>query len=242
MASFIWPPQGSGSGGVSSLNALTGALTLVAGTGITITPVGSNITIATTGGTGTVTSVDMTVPAFLSVSGNPITTAGTLAVTLSGTALPIANGGTGSTSQNFVDLTTAQSIAGSKSFSAGTNVATAMTSTLTVGNAASTATHVINGGLRVTTRTITSSFTIDTTTTDFEIFCNNSAAINITLPTPTNGRLITIKDFIGTAQTNPITIVRHASELIEGLAASYVFQTNWGSITLTSNGTNWLFV
>ncbi len=35
-------------------------------------------------GSGTVTSVDMTVPGFLSVSGNPITTAGTLAVTLNG--------------------------------------------------------------------------------------------------------------------------------------------------------------
>ena len=49
------------------------------------------------GGSGTVTSVDMTVPAFLSVTGNPITTSGTLAVTLSGTALPTANGGTGLT-------------------------------------------------------------------------------------------------------------------------------------------------
>lgn len=49
-------------------------------------------------GSGTVTSVAMTVPSFLSVSGSPITTAGTLAVTLSGTALPVANGGTGLTS------------------------------------------------------------------------------------------------------------------------------------------------
>jgi hypothetical protein len=47
---------------------------------------------------GTVTSVAMSVPSFLSVSGSPITTSGTLAVTLSGTALPIANGGTGATS------------------------------------------------------------------------------------------------------------------------------------------------
>ena len=45
-----------------------------------------------------VTSVDMSVPTFLSVSGGPITSSGTLAVTLSGTALPIANGGTGQTS------------------------------------------------------------------------------------------------------------------------------------------------
>ncbi len=49
-------------------------------------------------GSGTVTSVAMTVPSFLSVSGSPVTSSGTLAVTLSGTALPIANGGTGQTS------------------------------------------------------------------------------------------------------------------------------------------------
>jgi len=52
---------------------------------------------ATLSGSGTVTSVAMSVPAFLSVSGSPITGSGTLAVTLSGTALPIANGGTGAT-------------------------------------------------------------------------------------------------------------------------------------------------
>jgi hypothetical protein len=52
------------------------------------------------GGGGTVTSVGMTVPSFLSVSGSPVTGAGTLAVTLSGTALPILNGGTGATSAN----------------------------------------------------------------------------------------------------------------------------------------------
>jgi hypothetical protein len=48
-------------------------------------------------GSGTVTSVAMSVPAFLSVSGSPVTGSGTLAVTLSGTALPVANGGTGAT-------------------------------------------------------------------------------------------------------------------------------------------------
>lgn len=46
------------------------------------------------GGTGTVTSVAATVPGFLSVTGSPITTSGTLAISYSGTALPIANGGT----------------------------------------------------------------------------------------------------------------------------------------------------
>jgi hypothetical protein len=52
------------------------------------------------GGTGTVTSVAATVPAFLSVSGSPITTSGTLAISYSGTALPVANGGTGVTASS----------------------------------------------------------------------------------------------------------------------------------------------
>jgi hypothetical protein len=58
------------------------------------------------GATGTVSSVAASVPAFLSIAGSPITTSGTLAITYSGTALPIANGGTGTTSTTFANLTT----------------------------------------------------------------------------------------------------------------------------------------
>jgi hypothetical protein len=71
---------------------------LTAGTNVSISNTAGGITIsATPSFGGTVTSVDMTVPSFLSVSGGPITTSGTFAVTLSGTALPVANGGTGAT-------------------------------------------------------------------------------------------------------------------------------------------------
>lgn len=48
-------------------------------------------------GSGSVTSVAATVPSFLSVTGSPITTSGTLAIGYSGTALPVVNGGTGAT-------------------------------------------------------------------------------------------------------------------------------------------------
>jgi hypothetical protein len=48
-------------------------------------------------GTGTVTSVAMSVPSVLTVAGSPITTSGTLAVTYSGTPLPVVNGGFGNT-------------------------------------------------------------------------------------------------------------------------------------------------
>jgi hypothetical protein len=53
---------------------------------------------STAGAAGSVTSVAASVPAFLSIAGSPITTSGTLAITYSGTALPVANGGTGLTS------------------------------------------------------------------------------------------------------------------------------------------------
>lgn len=81
-STFIYLPP---SGGVSSLNGLTGNLTLVAGAGISVTPAGSNITIAATGGTGTVTSVAALVTnplSGLSLTGSPITTSGTLSLTL----------------------------------------------------------------------------------------------------------------------------------------------------------------
>ena len=47
---------------------------------------------------GSVTSVAASVPSFLSISGSPITTSGTLAISLSGTALPVTSGGLGTTS------------------------------------------------------------------------------------------------------------------------------------------------
>ena len=53
--------------------------------------------LANSASSGTVTSVAATVPSIFSISGSPITSSGTLAMTYSGTALPIANGGTNST-------------------------------------------------------------------------------------------------------------------------------------------------
>ena len=52
------------------------------------------------GGNGTVTSVGLSAPAVFTVSGSPVTTSGTLALTYSGTALPVANGGTGVTASS----------------------------------------------------------------------------------------------------------------------------------------------
>ena len=118
-----WPNQtinstASGSGTVTSVatgTGLTGGPVTTTGTislaNTSVTPgtyTAANITVdaqgritsaanGTGGGGGTVTSVAATVPSFLSVSGSPITTSGTLAFGYSGTALPVANGGTGVT-------------------------------------------------------------------------------------------------------------------------------------------------
>jgi hypothetical protein len=90
-----------------------------------------------------------------------------------------------------------------------------------------------------TTRTETTDYTVDATAPDYIILCNFSAGHTITLPTPTAGRAIIIKDISGTATTNNITIARHSTETIDGTAASLVYTVNYGSIQLVSDGTNW---
>lgn len=59
-----------GGGGVSSINSLTGAITLAAGSGITITPAGNTLTIAATNA-GVVTSVTASSPLFSSGGATP---------------------------------------------------------------------------------------------------------------------------------------------------------------------------
>jgi len=64
-----------------------------------LTTDGTNTSWATvsSGGSGTVTSVALSAPSIFTVTGSPITTSGTLALSYSGTALPVANGGSGAT-------------------------------------------------------------------------------------------------------------------------------------------------
>jgi len=84
----------------TTISALPSATTPLSGTEvvpIVQSGVTKKVAISAVGASGTVTSVAMSVPAFLSIGGSPITSSGTLAVTLSGTALPVANGGTGAT-------------------------------------------------------------------------------------------------------------------------------------------------
>ena len=99
---------------------------LTAGTGVSFsagtTYNGSAaITISATGSGGSVTSVAATVPSFLSITGSPITTSGTLAISYSGTALPEVNGGTAQTTYATGDLLYASAANTLSKLSAGTN-------------------------------------------------------------------------------------------------------------------------
>jgi len=83
----------------------TGAASTVAGptgpTGaVSTTPGPTGPTGASGTGSGTVTSVALSAPSIFTVSGSPITASGTLALTYSGTALPVLNGGTGVTASS----------------------------------------------------------------------------------------------------------------------------------------------
>ena len=90
---------------VTSSGTLTGTLTTQAvnaifagpSSGAAAAPTFRSLTTADIPALSYVTSVAATVPAFLSIAGSPITSSGTLAISYSGTALPIANGGTGET-------------------------------------------------------------------------------------------------------------------------------------------------
>jgi hypothetical protein len=80
------------------------------GATVTATNSGDDVTVNLSAGTGTVTSVAATVPAFLSVTGSPVTTSGTLAVSLASTPtngqLLIGNG----TGFSYANLTAGSNV------------------------------------------------------------------------------------------------------------------------------------
>ena len=79
---------------------------------------------------GTVTSVAASVPSIFSISGSPITSSGTLAMTYSGTALPAANGGTGVANNAASTLTISGAFATTLTVSGATGVTLPTTGTL----------------------------------------------------------------------------------------------------------------
>lgn len=96
------------------------------------------------------------------------------------------------------------------------------------------------GSAQYTTNSKTSSYVIDSgAVKDYGVLANSTGgAFAVTLPLPTSGRYLVIKDSGGMALANNITINPHAAETIDG-AASLILNLNYQSATLVSDGTNW---
>ena len=90
MAIFAKYPVTGGSGGVTTLNGLSGALTLAAGSNITLTPSGNTITIASSGGGGGITALtgDVTATGPGSVPASLTAVTNSTLTTLSALSLP----------------------------------------------------------------------------------------------------------------------------------------------------------
>ena len=107
----------------------------------------------------------------------------------------------------------------------------------------SDATTIFYGG-KVNNITLTSSasYTVDSgAVSDYIILVDASSnAVSINLPAHVDGRTLIIKDALGWAVANNITLVRNgASGNIENVAADYVIQSAYQAITIVSYNSNW---
>jgi hypothetical protein len=220
-------------------NTLTTGLTkatLTAGSGITITNGNGSITIASTGGSGTVTSVAQTFTGgLISVSGSPITSSGTLALTVAGTSGGIPYFSSASTWASSAALTANALVIGGgagvapSTTTTGTGVLTALGV-----NTGTAGAFVVNGGAlgtpssgTVTNLTGTASIningTVGATTANTGAFTTISASGVITSTVATGTAPFTVASTTQVANLN---------------AATAGTATNATNVAITSNSAN----
>jgi hypothetical protein len=160
----------AGSGTVTSLNTLTGAITLAAGTNITLTPVGNTITIASAGaGTGTVTSVSVVTANGISGSVATDTTTPAITLTLGAITPTTVNGNTLTTGTGTITITGTKTLTVSDTATvSGTNtgdqnifasIPVSGQTTVTPASTSQALTLVGSGGLTITTDNTTKTIT-----------------------------------------------------------------------------------
>ena len=180
-------------------------------------------------GTGSVSSVAMSVPTFLSVSGSPVTSSGTLAVSLSGVPLPVLNGGTGGANE-----TDARNNLGAACKSC--------TETLT-GNKTFSGRIIMQTLERTYTSTTSSSYTISVNTTWLDI--NTSVLTTLTLPNPVTypGKELHIRQTgAGSLQSASSNIIPFTVPPTGSTVTAILQPSNNRSVTLVSDGTNWIIM
>ena len=76
--------------------------------------------------------------------------------------------------------------------------------------------------------------------TDYFLCVLTNGLVTITLPTGILGTVYIIKDCFGDAANNPITVQGTGGQLVDGSTAT--INTNFGSITVIFDGTEWSIV
>jgi hypothetical protein len=178
---------------------------------------------ASASGSGTVTSVGLSAPSLFTVTGSPVTGSGTLALSYSGTALPVANGGTG---------LTAGTSGGVPYYSAtGTLASSAAlaSNALVIGGGAGAAPATTTTGTGVLTFLGTpssanlASAVTDETGSGLLVFNNTPALTNPTITNYTETR------FAATVVTSPLAL-----SLTDGTFQSITTKVGSNSLTLPS--------
>ena len=169
-------------------------------------------------GSGTVTSVAASVPSFLSISGSPVTSAGTLAIGYSGTALPVANGGTGATTLTGY------------TYGNGTN---AMTASTTIPNTAITGLGTMSTqnatSVAVTGGTINGTSIGATTRSSGDFTTLSANTVTSTTPVLSFNASNTIASFGSTTASSYNQLVIQNLSNSNGASANYVISNNLGT-------------
>ena len=102
--------------------------------------------------------------------------------------------------------------------------------------------NIIGGQLASQITISATAYTIDTNSTisDYTILADTSGnAISITLPAPVAGRTLIFKDKKQSFATHNLTLVRHGSEKIDGVASSLVLSIINQDVRIVSDGIDW---
>ena len=210
MASYNWPPEAGGAG-VSTLNGLSGNLTLVAGSNITITPSGSNITIAAT-------DSDVNIIGTIDSNGASLNGA-----SIAGNSIFMQSAS--ATDPGLVNLTT-QSFAGNKTFT-GTIGASNLSGTNT-----GDVTLVSANGLSLTLQALSLGLASTSTTgalssTDWNTFNGKQATLSLTNLTDAGTDGITITNGTGAViGASPVTISQRVADTTHN---GYLSSTDWNT-------------
>lgn len=100
----------------------------------------------------------------------------------------------------------------------------------------------IQGSLELDTIIVDSNYTVDASSTkDCVILCNISSTFTVTLPTPTAGRTLIIKDVSGNANSFNVDVDPDGNQ-IDGSSSNLVLNSSYGVFRLISDGSNWFTI